>query len=229
GAPPGPRVLVTMDRRDAPGGGEVFIGADYVDAVCAAGGAPWLAPPGEPDADALLDGVDALVITGGAFDIHPRWYGQEVAGRLDRVEPSRTAMELALAQRALARDLPVLGICGGMQVLAVAAGGSLVQDLPPEPSHEQATDPATPWHPVRLAAPLAGWLGAQIDVNSTHHQAVDAPGRGFEACGWSPDGVIEAMVAPALRFAVGVQWHPERLGDARMYRRLIASMGTSHT
>jgi putative glutamine amidotransferase len=221
GAPDGPVVLITMDRTDSPEGGFVRIGVDYVRAVCAAGGAPRLVPPGERQIEALLRTASALVITGGAFDIHPRHYGQAITGRLDRVEASRTEMELALARAALDRGLPVLGVCGGMQVLAVADGGTLVQDLPPEPPHEQPTDPAEPWHAVHLLPPLSGWLGPEIAVNSTHHQAVDDPGRGFVVAGRSPDGVIEAMVHRAHPFAVGVQWHPERLGDLRLYRRLM--------
>lgn len=229
-----PSVLVTMDRGEVDGVGEARIGADYVRAVLRAGGRPVLVPPGEAQLDGLLAAADALVITGGAFDIHPRHYGQVVSARIDRVEEARTEMELALARAALARGLPVLGVCGGMQVLAVAAGGSLIQDLPAEPAHEQPTDPAEPWHTVCLEGRLAAWLGAEIRVNSTHHQAVDRPGPppgahpdepGFDVAGRSPDGVIEAMIHPRHPFAVGVQWHPERLGDLRLYTALIEAVG----
>lgn len=216
----GPNILITMDRGDGPGGPEARIGVDYVRAVLRAGGRPLLLPPGEARIDDLLSGADGLVITGGAFDIHPSHYGQTVSARLDRVEATRTDMELALARAALAAGLPVLGICGGMQVLAVAAGGSLVQDLPEHPTHEQPTDPALPWHAVRLVGQLASILGESTGANSTHHQAVDDPGRGFFASGWSPDGVIEA-IEHREHFAIGVQWHPERLGDLRLYAALV--------
>jgi putative glutamine amidotransferase len=163
------------------------------------------------------------VITGGAFDIHPSHYGQDIQGRLDRVEPTRTETELGAARAAYAAGLPMLGICGGMQVLAVARGGSLIQDLPAEPTHEQPTDPAEPWHTVAVAAPLLRWLSPVESVNSTHHQAVDAPGQGGVVAGRSADGVVEAVVYPGHPFAVGVQWHPELLGDVRLYRALVSS------
>lgn len=217
----GPVVLVTMDRGPGAMGDEARIGVAYADAVLAAGGRPLLVPPGETQVDDLLAAADAIVITGGAFDIHPRHYGAAVSARLDRVEEERTVLELRLARAALAHDLPVLGVCGGMQVLAVAAGGTLIQDLPAAWGHEQAGDPALASHEVRCEGRLATWLGAAVAVNSTHHQAVDRPGDGFVVAGQSPDGVIEAIVHEERRFSVGVQWHPELLGDGRLYARLV--------
>jgi putative glutamine amidotransferase len=214
----GPVVLVTMDRGDGPRGPEARIGVDYVDAVLDAGCTPWLVPPGERHLDGLFAEADGLVITGGAFDIHPHHYGQTVLGRLDRVEEDRTLLELALATRAMASGVPTLGICGGLQVLAVAAGGTLVQDLPTSPTHEQPTDPAEPWHDVALTGRLAAVLGTATAVNSTHHQAVADPGS-LTVCGRSPDGVVEA-VEHDTAFVFGVQWHPERLGDLRLYEAL---------
>lgn len=202
----------------------VRLGTAYCDAVRAAGGLPLIVPPGTEVGPSLLAGMDAVVLTGGAFDIHPRHYGQAVHGRLDAPSEDRTTTELALARHCLDHDLPVLGICGGLQALAVAAGGTLIQDLgsqvPGSLEHEQPTDPATGWHPVAAEGALAGWLGAVLQVNSTHHQAVDDPGP-FAVAGRSPDGVIEALVLPGHRFCVGVQWHPELLGDGRLYDALI--------
>lgn len=232
-----PVVLVTADRRAQEGfrpgprvrpyRPEVVLGEVYVAAVVAAGGLPVLAPPAELDVDALLDRVDAVVLTGGDFDIHPSWYGEAVTARIDRVEPARTSLELGLARACLARRVPVLGICGGMQALAVAAGGRLVQDLPVpgrDPgatvAHEQPTDPGTAWHDVTVGAPADRWLGARLSVNSTHHQAVRDAGPALIACGHAPDGVIE-VIAAADGFALGVQWHPELLGDLRAYRALV--------
>ncbi len=204
----------------------------YVLAVRQAGGVPVLLPPGESAAEELVDRVDAVVLTGGHFDIHPAHYGAAVSGRLDRVDEGRTVAELALARACLRRDVPLLGICGGMQAMAVAAGGTLIQDLPaPDPAHperidhEQPHDPAHPAHAVRVEDPAARWLGASVSANSTHHQAVDAPGDGFVACGWAPDGVVEVIAAPGHRFALGVQWHPELLGQLDAYRALVAACG----
>jgi len=195
-----------------------------VHAVRAAGATPVLLPPGTIDLDGVLDAVQGVVITGGHFDIHPSHYGQAVEARLDRVEPTRTDTELALARACLHRNLPVLGVCGGLQVLAVAAGGTLLQDIatqvPHALEHEQPTDPAEGWHQVELAG---GWLrtalGARPVVNSTHHQAVDQPGA-LRIVGRASDGVVEACELPDHDFCVGVQWHPE-LHDPAPYRLLV--------
>lgn len=230
-----PIVLVTTDRR-APEGvrpgpkirplrPEVWIGEGYVRAVREAGGVPLLVPPGEAPIDRLLDLCDAVVLTGGDFDIHPSWYGEEVTARIGRIEPTRTALEIDLARACLRRGKPVLGVCGGMQALAVADGGKLVQDLPPADgthlAHEQPTDPATGWHRVRCEGPAAVLFGPETSANSTHHQAVRTAGGLLPACGWSDDGVIEAIARVDGAFALGVQWHPETLRDARPYAALI--------
>jgi putative glutamine amidotransferase len=237
-----PVVLVSCDRRDQTGyrpgprvrplRPEVWTGEATILAVRAAGGVPVLAPPGEDDVAALLSTCQAVVLTGGHFDIHPSLYGEAVTGRLDRVEPGRTSLELELAQQAYLRGIPLLGLCGGMQAMAVARRGRLIQDLPtpldldPSPiAHEQPTDPATAWHTVRTQAPATAILGDTTPVNSTHHQAVRDPGEGLVACGWSEDGVIEVIAAPD-RFFFGVQWHPELLGDLRPFTALLAAIGS---
>jgi putative glutamine amidotransferase len=232
-----PIVLLTTDRRDGapprpgrrirPRLPEAWIAETYVDAVRGAGGLPVLLPPGPVDVQRLLDRVDAVVLTGGDFDIHPSHYGAQVSARLDRVEPARTALELVLARAALDRGLPLLGICGGMQALAVAAGGTLLQDVatdvPGALEHEQPTDPAEPWHPVRVHAPADRWLGSLVQANSTHHQAVAEPGADLAICGTSDDGVAEVIAGTGAPFVLGVQWHPERLGDLAPYRALIGA------
>jgi putative glutamine amidotransferase len=232
-----PVVLVTTDRRAQEGlkpgpkvrpyRPEAWIGEAYVAAVRGAGGLPVLVPPGETDIDALLGLCQAVVITGGAFDIHPSWYGEAVSARIDRIEEARTAMEIALARACLERGVPLLGVCGGMQAMAVAAGGTLIQDIPAEGHlvHEQPTDPATPWHDVRVEAPASQWLGDVVAANSTHHQAVKTPGS-LIACGWSADGVVE-VIAAREGFALGVQWHPEVLGDLRAYQALVRAAQSS--
>lgn len=227
----GPLILVTADRRAlGPAGAnprrvrparpEVFAPESMVAAVRAAGGEPLLVPPHERPDPAWLDRLvalaDGLVISGGPADLHPRHYGQEVLGRLDATDEGRAALELGLAKRAMEAGLPVLGICGGMQTMAVATGGSLWQDieaqLPAAGDHEQASDPAGPAHAVRVEDPalIALFGAARLGVNSTHHQAVRDPGA-LELAGWADDGVVEVIWAPSHPFALGVQWHPERL------------------
>ncbi len=222
GGVPGARgrpVLVTMDRSAQDGSGVAYVNAAVVQAMLAAGGDPWLLPAGHPAPDEALDGVVAVVITGGAHDIHPRHYGQAQTARVDAPDEPRTTAELAVARAAIARGLPVLGLCGGLQVLAVATGGSLIQDLPAVPGHEQGHDPASPAHAVRLEGALARF-GTRLAVNSTHHQAIDDPGA-LTVCGWSDDGVAEAAVGGGGRL-VGVQWHPELLADHRWFCDLLA-------
>jgi putative glutamine amidotransferase len=197
-----------------------------------AGAQTVLLPPGETDLAELSDWVlrscHGLVITGGAFDIHPSHYGQSVGARIDRVDEGRTGLELGLATVAMNQGLPVLGICGGMQALAVAAGGSLIQDIatqiPGAIEHEQPTDPAEPWHSVILEVGILSRLvGArEIQVNSTHHQAVDQPGS-LQITGRAPDGVVEVIEDSRHPFCLGLQWHPELLDDAPFHGLIEAA------
>lgn len=223
GRPDAASVVVTMDADDE----GPYVDAAYVDALLAVGLRPLLLPSGQAGVAGVLDEVRGVVLTGGAFDIHPSLYGETPSGRLDRVDPGRTGTELTLCRAALAAGVPVLGVCGGMQAMAVAAGGRLIQDLPAEPTHEQPTDPAQAWHAVNLSGVLRTWWGDQVPANSTHHQAVAHAGDGFEVLGWSPDGVAEAMWHTTHPFALGVQWHPERLGDLRPYEALASAVATA--
>jgi putative glutamine amidotransferase len=189
----------------------------YVDAVLSAGGLPVLLPHAEPVAAAYLALLDGLVVTGGAFDIPPELYGdarREVCGPS---KPDRTRFEKEILEAVLAAGLPVLGICGGMQLLNVVRGGTLYQDLASDAGiggHEQPAPKDLPTHAVKVAAGTLLWrlLGAGVPehrVNSTHHQAVREPGTGVLVGATAPDGVIEAIELPDLPFALGVQWHPE--------------------
>jgi putative glutamine amidotransferase len=202
----------------------VRLNVAYTDAVRSAGGMPLVVPPGTRVDAELVAGFDAVVLTGGAFDIHPSHYGAAVLGRLDAPSEDRTLTELDLARHCLAHDVPILGVCGGLQALAVAAGGTLIQDIGSEVvgalQHEQLTDPAAASHTVAASGWLAERMGVSLQVNSTHHQAVADPGP-FEVVGRAPDGVIEALVLPGHRCCVGVQWHPELLGDFRLYEALL--------
>lgn len=223
-----PRIVVTLDQGQALRRGVPFpmveLKAAYAEAITQAGGLPLLvAPTDEPGVVAELVALaDGLVVTGGAFDIDPVLYGAAVpAGtRVDPPKPLRTRFEWALLEGALARGRPVLGVCGGMQLLNVVLGGTLRLDIAAEVpgalEHEQATSPAEPAHPVQLRAgsALARALGRErIEVNTTHHQAIAQVAAALEVVGTSPDGVIELVVHRERPAVVGVQWHPELLDD----------------
>jgi putative glutamine amidotransferase len=147
---------------------------------------------------------------------------------LGRIDPGRDSLELALARGAWERRVPLLGVCGGMQALTVAVGGTLVQDIgsqiPGALEHEQPTDPAEPWHDVALEeGRLRRAFGSlRIRVNSTHHQAVDDPGP-LRVVGRAPDGVVEAVESDDHPFFVGVEWHPELI-DPTPYAALVAAL-----
>ena len=229
-----PVVGVTLDSETA-GGWSKFpwyaLRQNYAEAVFAAGGLP-MALAHHPDAAAYLDRIDALLVTGGAFDVDPAIYGDPGRHASVTLKSDRTATELALVQGALARNLPVLGICGGQQLLAVALGGSLIQHIPdsvPQAlAHEQPNPRDQPGHSVRVlpGSLLARIVGAErMEVNSAHHQAVRDPGRAT-ACALAPDGVIEAIEDAGHKFCLGVQWHPEfhiDPGDRRIFDALIAA------
>jgi putative glutamine amidotransferase len=225
-----PRVGLTLDA--AGDGRRYLLKAEYADAVWEAGGLPVpLVHPPPGGAAELLSAVEALVITGGAFDVPPELYGEARRPACGASKPARTEAELALLRAALAASLPVLGVCGGMQLLAVARGGSLHQDLAADlgiSGHEQPPPKDLPSHPVEVEAGslLARLVGAQrLSVNSTHHQAVKDPGRGARVTARAPDGVVEAIELPDLPFALGVQWHPEavRVHEPR-HQRLYAGL-----
>lgn len=203
----------------------------YAEAVLAAGGLPVVLPYSDGD-EAAADAValcDALVVTGGAFDIPPEAYGAQAHPRLGLLKPGRTQFEQRVLRAALGARKPVLGICGGMQLLAVELGGTLYQDIreevPGASDHEQKSDPGRPGHSARVRAgtQLARIVGAEVlEVNSTHHQAVRDAGPAVVSA-LAPDGIVEAIELPD-RFAIGVQWHPELLAGTEhhaLYRALV--------
>lgn len=190
----------------------------YADAVVQAGGLPLLLPPvGSPLAEQAVGALDGLILTGGA-DVEPDRYGEDRSPHTGPAQPHRDAWELALAEAALRRDLPVLGICRGMQVLNVALGGTLEQHLPERVgNHDHAPIPGEfGRHHVQFApqSRLSVLLGPRIEVATHHHQAVREPGRGVRATGWADDGTIEAMELPGQTWVTGVQWHPEAVNGA---------------
>lgn len=236
-----PRILVTMDVGERLRRGVPFktheIKAAYADRIIESGGTPLLVPP-TTDEDVLADlssWMEGLVVTGGAFDIPPEFFGQsrDANIRLDETKIERTHFEAALIQTALARDLPMLCVCGGMQLLNVVRGGTLLQDIrathPGARDHEQPTSPSQSDHSVRIEpnSALRRVVGAdEIEVNSTHHQAVDKVGAGLEVLARADDGIIEAIGVSedkTLRI-LGVQWHPELRSDVashRIYRHFV--------
>ncbi len=220
---PRPRIAVTWPRQ-APRTPD-----HYLRPLEAAGGLPVLVTPAT-GLDRLQE-VDGLLLVGG-WDVDPPLYGQDpdpqVADTLE-IDRERDDLELAVIDVAQTRDLPVLGICRGIQVLNVALGGTLVQDLSlwgiSPPTHQQRAQnpPPEEWEPVHTVqveeeSRLTGILGdGRVPVNSFHHQAADRPAPGLRVTARSPDGVIEALEGTDGRFVVGVQWHPERMvgHDAR--------------
>jgi len=190
---------------------------DYVKSVEQAGGIAVLLPPGAPgDARALLDRLDGLVLSGGA-DVDPALYGQAPRPELGRVVRERDDFELALCREAVRRDVPILAICRGQQVLNVATGGTLLQDIPSVVLGALDHDPpAERWEAVHDVRVLQGTrlreiLGRDlVRVNSFHHQAIERLGKGLVACARSvEDDVVEGVELPGRRFVLGVQWHPE--------------------
>lgn len=224
------------DRSDRPPNVATFASArTYVWAVASNGGAPVILPPyvDRALAGSIFDTISGLILSGGG-DIHPLHFGDEDQGLLWRVDRRRDETELALAQWALAEGLPTLAICRGHQVLNVAAGGTLIQDIPTNTPKALAHSGVT-GRPVSDVAHeviierdtrLASLLGAgSVGVNSAHHQAVKGVGEHLVVAARAPDGVVESLEAPGHRFCVGVQWHPEvMIQDVPRMNRLFAGL-----
>lgn len=209
---------------------------DYVAALTNAGAEvrtlDGVSPIGQ--AEDAMAGVDGVLLTGGA-DIEPSLYNEARHPATYDAEPGRDALELTIAKRAIAADVPLLAICRGVQVLNVALGGTLVQDIPTEIGHMVPHDEREPSdreaHPIRvkpatrLAAALAGEINEHGEtlVNSRHHQALGTIGDGLDVTAVAPDGVTEAVERPASRFCVGVQWHPENFHASGRFSGLFES------
>ena len=204
---------------------ELALGLTYPQAVTRAGAVPVVIPPFSSDEviAALLDRVDGICLAGGP-DLHPSLYGREPHPNLGPTEPALDGWELALTRMALARRLPLLCICRGLQALNVARGGTLHQDLP---GHRQDRPGREPTHRVSVkpGSRLAGALGGvgEVHVNSFHHQAIDDLGERLDAVAWSEDGLIEGIEATDRDFAVGVQWHAEGLIESAEQHALFAA------
>ncbi len=231
-----PIIGVTLDS-EQPGGYSKYpwyaVRQNYADAIIAAGGLPVALPHDAALAAQYLDMIDALVVTGGAFDVDPSLYGEGEVHATVTLKEDRTAAELALTSGALARNMPILGICGGQQLLAVALGGTLIQHIPDSIAnaleHEQLNPRHEPGHAVTVTPGtlLHRIVGSTtMGVNSAHHQAVRHPGPRAVVNAVAPDGVIEGVEDTGYRFCLGVQWHPEFFidpGDRRIFDALIAA------
>jgi putative glutamine amidotransferase len=206
---------------------------DYRQAVLHVGGEVRILEPSISVEDALA-GIDGLLLTGGE-DIGPALYGEEVHPAVVDVEPARDEFEIALVQAARSRQLPVLAICRGIQVLNVACGGTLVQDIEDQVgttvNHALREPPHAMAHDVWVASGslLESLMRERLDgdtcaVNSRQHQAPDARGKGLVASATAPDGVIEAIEDPSKRFCLGVQWHPENFYRTGEFRALFEGL-----
>lgn len=234
-----PIIGITLDAEEA-GGYSKFpwyaLRENYCGAVAAAGGLP-VALPHEPEmADAYLDRLDGLIVTGGAFDVDPALYGGGEKHATVKTKDRRTSFEFAVTRGALARDMPVLGICGGQQLLHVVLGGKLIQHIPDtvtDPlAHEQPNPRDEAGHTVAVVPGtlLHRIVGTdELAVNSAHHQAAADEPEGIVVNATASDGVIEGIEAPRYRFCLGVQWHPEfhiSAGDKRIFDAFLGACGT---
>ena len=229
-----PVIGLTLDA-EKPGGYSKFpwyaVRENYCGAVARAGGLPILLPHEPERAADYLDKIDGLIVTGGAFDVDPALFGDATRHEKVTTKERRTAFELAVTRGALERNKPVLGICGGQQLLHVVLGGKMIQHIPDEIAnplaHEQPNPRDQAGHAVEIVpgTMLHRIVGAdRLDVNSAHHQAAkDAP-AGVVVNARASDGVIEGMESAKYRFCLGVQWHPEfaiSSGDERIFAAFV--------
>jgi putative glutamine amidotransferase len=203
----------------------------YVRAVEAAGGRALLVPPSTEAIPETLDAFDGLLFSGGS-DLDPETYGQELHAETNGIVPERDSAEIALLQAALERDMPVLAVCRGSQVLNVALGGDLVQHLPEVvgdekhkhtpgvfADHDVEVLPRTRVHQI---------LGDHAPVKSHHHQGYGRLGEGLQEAARAEDGTVEALEDPSRRFALGVLWHPEAGEDFALFEALVAEASRYH-
>ena len=201
-----------------------LIPSAYVDAVTRAGGRPLVVPPVEEGVEETLDALDGVLFSGGE-DLDPEHYGAERHPETKGVDEARDRAELALLRAALERDMPVLAVCRGSQILNVALGGDLVQHLPEIVGHDEHRHTPGEFtdHDVRIepASRLGSLIGGETAVKSHHHQGFGRLGEGLREVAWAPDDTVEGLENPAKRFALGVLWHPEAGEDGALFEALI--------
>ena len=234
-----PLIGITLDSEE-PGGYSKFpwyaVRENYASAVSAGGGLPVMLPHEIDRVGEYLDLIAGLVVTGGAFDVDPALFGAESTHPSVTVKSHRTDFEWTVTEGALSRNMPVLGICGGQQLLNVVLGGTLVQHIPDEIenplAHEQPNPRDEAGHDVEVTEgtmlhAIAG--NTRLSVNSAHHQSVKDVGENVVVNAVAPDGVIEGIEASAYAFCLGVQWHPEFSidpADARIFKAFVEAAGS---
>jgi putative glutamine amidotransferase len=201
-----------------------LIPSTYVDAIARTGGRPLIVPPLDDGVDETLDALDGLLLSGGE-DLDPAHYGAERHPETKGVDEMRDRAELALLEGALERDMPVLAVCRGSQVLNVALGGDLVQHLPEIVGHDEHRHTPGEFadHDVRVSSDsrLGKLLGERAPVKSHHHQGFGRIGTGLREVAWADDGLVEGLEDPDRRFALGVLWHPEEGEDGALFEALV--------
>ena len=235
-----PLIGLTMDAEDT-GGYSSFpwyaLRRNYCGSVVNAGGVPLALANETTMVEDYLNTIDGLIVTGGAFDVDPKLFGVSEQHEKVDLKPGRTDFEMALTKGALARNMPILGICGGQQLLHVVLGGQLIQHIPDvidtHLNHEQPNPRDEAGHriSVKPGTLLHDIVGAtEMNVNSAHHQAALDEPEGVIINARAEDDVIEGIEAPAYRFCLGVQWHPEfeiDQGDSKILQALIKACQTS--
>ncbi len=216
-----PLIGIASDVHVTPGKRErAFVYTTYINSLLEAGAVPVLIPPQPENAEEIVRELDGIVLAGGE-DCDPAVYGEEPHPSVEPMDPRRQANDLTLARVARERGIPTLGICLGLQVMNVAAGGSLVQDIDSQIRTQikhasEPTDRARHKIKVEPGSRLAQILPRrELNVNSSHHQAIKNVGEGFRVTAYAPDGIVEGLEDPRHPFYVGVQWHPEDMKGER--------------
>ncbi|WHQ47067.1 MAG: gamma-glutamyl-gamma-aminobutyrate hydrolase family protein [Candidatus Midichloria sp.] len=207
---------------------------NYADAISSFGGVPILLSCNTRNIADYVKIIDGLIITGGDFDIDPHYYGQNITSETVRINSTRTNFEIEILRQFLDLNRPVLGICGGMQLINIIKGGSLIQDIAEEMGssfHKQGMPKHITTHTARIknGTILHNILQKEIiDVNTSHHQAVKTLGDGVILSAEAPDKIIEAVEIPDYKFCLGIQWHPEYLetnADKQIFKAFIQAIG----